>query len=216
MSDAGKFYSREPQEITIAAGKKHPFQLNCDWFVIDRCQVGTEAGDDVTLYAAINDRRAAPIRRGEPGAAVNLGRGEIRTIEIENRTASPAFVRVIYGFGSRPYSPETIISNPSLALDADTIDDLATAIAAKQAVPVKGVPYLSVVAAGETKTFDDFAGISILNTGDGNIEILGVEFATGGGMDWNANGRFDTLGPLVVKGLTDGQALVSRVGGTVS
>lgn len=207
-------FTREPLQATLAAGAKHPFRMKWDYFWVHKLQAVTEVGADVEVLCSINGFRPAPIKRGEPGGGVTPGRGEIRTIEFENTSGAAVFIRIIGGIGARPYSPETVITNPTLALDPATI--LALNPAAQT-----GAPNWEFIAGPLKRKFSGATGISIIcNAGTVTVKAAnfagGVELPVSQSVEWTANGRFDVIGDVTVEVAAAGEAEVVAVGATVT
>jgi hypothetical protein len=141
-------YSREHKFVTLQPGKRFEFNIRADWYEVRKCQDTNINGNDVEIDMSVNDRDFAPVKRGEPGGGVTPGVGEIWRITALNTYVNPVFFEILFGMGVRPYTPETRITNPTLALDPASILALANAI-------------LNLQGGGALK-----AGIKILAPGD--------------------------------------------------
>jgi len=204
-------YGRQAQKLTLAAGARAVLTLNADWFFIHKLQANTEAGADVEIQLAVNGRGFAPVKRGEPGGGIARGAAEIETLEFSNDSASPVFIRVIYGLGERPYSPEILITNPTLTLDAATIAAIAAAINTGVTLKCKIVEVVN----GAPQVFSASKSLEVIASG-GNVTVtspsgLSWVIPAGTGKDFSCEDDVNQLEAITVTCAVGATAEVSQV-----
>lgn len=196
---------RDEWSAIIPAGARMPFKTSADFFYIDEITtVATNAS--AKIDASLNRGRFARIGAGHSLQGI-VGNSDVRQLDFYNQTGNEVFVRVIYGNGVANFMGEVTIQNAAISLSAATI----AAINPPAVNDAAGWEEVN----NEIKTFTGCTGITVVNDGGLPITVQGKALPVGQSVEWSANGRSDTVGPVVVDA-TGSHANVIHVGGLIS